>query len=282
MGSNAQESVDTSTSTASPPNHIRVLVVDDEPSNRLLLEELLVHEGYTALSASGGSEALKLLLLSDEPIDVVLLDLMMPDLSGMEVLEKLNEKGLIPEIAIMVITASTDREMMHKALDLGAIDYIVKPFDRRELMARLRSLTNMRALHNEIRSRDRRLDFLISTTETVLCVFNQGSPGAVTYVSDNVKKVLGYDRAVFLMPSFAISQIIHPDDVDEFKAHLLNARGLSTNVHKYRYRHGENSWRWLWFDVHLLPRANDSEMEFAVALTDVRTGTPSAWTCCQR
>ena len=249
--------------------NVRVLVVDDEPANRKLLEDLLTQDGYDTASATGGSEALKMLLLGELTFDIVLLDLFMPEVSGMDVLRKITEQNLIPQIAVIVITADSDRQTLHTALDLGAIDYVVKPFDRRELMGRLRSLARIIAINNEIKSRERRLDFVVSATDTVLCAFNQGENGEVTYVSPNVKKVLGYESSTFLKPSFSIKQILHPDDIDEYQSHIISARGLSSSVQKYRYRHGDGSWRWMWIDVHLIPRANEPGMEFVVALTDV-------------
>ena len=87
----------------------QILVVDDEPANRRLLGDLVRREGYDVLIATGGREALEILFT--QRVDVVLLDLMMPEVDGMAVLSELKRSKLTPALPIVVVTAHEDRSM---------------------------------------------------------------------------------------------------------------------------------------------------------------------------
>ena len=115
-------------------NATRVLVVDDEPQIQRFLKPALVACGYEVLSALSGAEALK--LAATQAPGIVLLDLGLPDLDGKEVLERLRGFSSIP----VIILSARDREAEKiAALDLGASDYVEKPFAVGELMARIRA-----------------------------------------------------------------------------------------------------------------------------------------------
>jgi two-component system KDP operon response regulator KdpE len=113
----------------------RVLVVDDEPQIRRALRVGLVSQGYEVLLAASGEEALDL-AASASP-DVVILDLMLPDLDGLEVCKRLREWSDAP---IIILSAHGQERTKVQALDLGADDYLTKPFGIDELLARLRAV----------------------------------------------------------------------------------------------------------------------------------------------
>ena len=115
----------------------RVLVVDDEAGNRDLLSRRIQREGYEVLSASGGHEALAM-VASQRP-DVVLLDVMMPDLDGLAVLEKLKGDAATHDVPVIMISALDDLGAIAKCIEKGALDYLPKPFDPQILRARLSS-----------------------------------------------------------------------------------------------------------------------------------------------
>ncbi|HEX9091807.1 MAG TPA: response regulator [Anaerolineales bacterium] len=113
---------------------LRVLVVDDERAIRRYLHAALNAQGYTVYEASGGKEALNM-VVADRP-DLIILDLGLPDLDGAEVTRQLREWTRIPIIVLSVREQETDKIM---ALDAGADDYLTKPFSSGELMARMRA-----------------------------------------------------------------------------------------------------------------------------------------------
>ena len=114
----------------------RVLIVDDEPEMVLGLADNLRFEGYQTLSALNGKEGLELALR--EGPDLVLLDVMMPEMSGWDVLRALRQKGVdVPVIMLSARGEEVDRVL---GLELGADDYVTKPFSLRELLARVRAV----------------------------------------------------------------------------------------------------------------------------------------------
>ncbi len=113
---------------------VRVLIVDDEPQIRRFLRTSLSAHGYQVLEASGGQEAL--VRLATEPPDVVLLDLGLPDLDGLDVTHRIREWSQVPIIVLSVRGQEGDKIA---ALDGGADDYVTKPFGLGELLARIRA-----------------------------------------------------------------------------------------------------------------------------------------------
>jgi DNA-binding response OmpR family regulator len=120
---------------SSPPAGLRLLVVDDNDDNRNLLSRRLRSRGYEVDIAEDGPAALK--ACETVPYDAILLDVMMPGMSGMEVLEKLRKKHGKTELAVIMATAKTDTFSVVDALKRGANDYVTKPIDLPVLIARL-------------------------------------------------------------------------------------------------------------------------------------------------
>lgn len=119
---------------------LRVLVVDDEPAIRRFLRASLTAEGYVVSEAEDGESALK--LLRRNSFDVVLLDLGLPHINGFDVILRIRDAGL--NVPIVVLSSRADEEGKVRALDLGADDYVTKPFGLDELMARLRAAVRHR------------------------------------------------------------------------------------------------------------------------------------------
>lgn len=103
----------------------KILVVDDDPEVRMATRDFLSSKGYEVVVAEGGREALR--LLDASPPDVVLLDVAMPDLDGMETLKRI--VATHPAMPVIMVTANADIEITSKVLQLGAADYVPKPFD---------------------------------------------------------------------------------------------------------------------------------------------------------
>lgn len=117
-------------------NHYNLLVVDDQSGVRRLLHETFKEEGYRVRAAAGGAEALR--LVSQELPDIVLLDIKMPGMSGLETLAELR-KGC-PELPVLMMTAYGDLEIVEEAKKLGIRHYITKPFDINEVRLLVRGL----------------------------------------------------------------------------------------------------------------------------------------------
>jgi DNA-binding response OmpR family regulator len=113
----------------------RILIVDDEPRYLRLMEANLITEGYEVIKATNGQEAVD--LVAAQKPDLVLLDIMMPVLDGFAACERIREFSMVP---IIVVTARGEENARVRGLDLGADDYIVKPFSATELLARVRAV----------------------------------------------------------------------------------------------------------------------------------------------
>ena len=122
--------------TARPDSKKRILVAEDDPVSRRLLEVFLVKWGFEVVLATTGLEALQLLERMDAP-RLALLDWMMPGMEGVQVCRKLREFKDRPYVYVLLLTARTQKEDLLQGLDSGADDYLTKPFDSQELRARL-------------------------------------------------------------------------------------------------------------------------------------------------
>jgi two-component system, OmpR family, phosphate regulon sensor histidine kinase PhoR len=137
----------------------KILVADDVPDNIVLLSRYMQNEGYTYISASTGEETLEKARL--EMPDLVLLDVNMPEKDGFAVLSEMRADPALEHIPVIIFTAARlHPEDVQTGLNLGADDYITKPFDRRELFARIRAKLRAKAFEDTIRRRNRQLSML--------------------------------------------------------------------------------------------------------------------------
>lgn len=118
-----------------------ILIVDDEPAGQQVVESILQGQGYDLKFASTGREAVK--KAGELKPDLILLDIMLPEMDGIEVCQTLRRKSELAKIPIVMLTALNDRDVRIASLDAGADDFISKPFDRAELRARIRSITRL-------------------------------------------------------------------------------------------------------------------------------------------
>lgn len=129
----------------------RVLIVDDIPTNVRLLEARLSAEYFEVATASSGSEALSIIDKGD--IDIVLLDVMMPEMDGFEVCRRIKSNSATQHLPVLMITALDQPSDRVKGLEVGADDFLTKPVDDVQLMARVKSLVRLKSLTDELRAR---------------------------------------------------------------------------------------------------------------------------------
>jgi len=134
----------------------RILVVDDAPVNRKLLADLLSVKGYAVTTAASGAEALR--EIACQPPDLVLLDVMMPGMSGYEVCRAVRENQATALLPVVLVTALDPAEERVKGLEAGADDFLSKPIHQAELLARVRSLLRIKHLHDQLGALNRSLE----------------------------------------------------------------------------------------------------------------------------
>src|SRR5881628_3198870 len=127
----------------------KVLVVDDTPHNVKLLADLLAIKGYAVATATNGEEALA--KVASDPPDIVLLDVMMPGLSGYDVCQRLRAHPATALLPIVLVTSLDPQQERIKGIEAGADDFLAKPINQPELFARVRSLLRIKALQDEVR-----------------------------------------------------------------------------------------------------------------------------------
>jgi adenylate cyclase len=142
---------------------VRILVVDDLPQNVKLLADLLGAKGYAVTTASSGSEAL--LKLTAERPDLVLLDVMMPEMSGYEVCRKIREDPTTGILPVVMVTSLDPGPERIRGLEAGADDFLTKPVNQAELLARVRSLVRVKQLYDTVQAQAAELAELNKTLE---------------------------------------------------------------------------------------------------------------------
>lgn len=143
----------------------RVLIADDNEQNRELLDAYLADEGYEILMANDGKETMD--VVAESQPDLILLDIMMPRMSGYEVCEQIKSDPTNQAIPVLMVTALNEMGDIEKAVTAGCDDFLTKPVNQLELKTRVRSLLRVRHLANE---RDRLLAYLEEMEQQVLQV----------------------------------------------------------------------------------------------------------------
>jgi putative two-component system response regulator len=146
-----------------PSEKSKILIVDDESRNLKLLEALLIPLKHSVVKASCGADALS--VVGNVDVDLILLDIMMPDMDGYEVCRRLKESEATRNIPVVMVTALDDMESKVRAIEAGADDFLTKPINRVELLARTRSLIKLRKLNRKFISIENILFSLANAVE---------------------------------------------------------------------------------------------------------------------
>lgn len=171
-----------------------ILVVDDRPENIELLEAYLVPQGYEIIKAGTGGEALD--RLEEGRTDLVLLDVMMPGMDGFEVTRRIRQKRETRLLPIILLTALRDTEDRVKGINAGCDDFISKPFDRMELLARVRSLLKVKAYND------------------LLCTYQQELESEVAARTAELSRAVGKIKAASLETIYRLSMASEFKDED--------------------------------------------------------------------
>ncbi len=161
---------------ASDGGPTRILVVDDVPDNVEILDARLSSRGYAIVTAATGEEALD--RVKEEPPHLILLDVMMPGLDGHQVARRIKDDETLPFIPIILVTALNEAEDVVQGLESGADDYISKPYNFRELEARVRAMLRIKFLQDELDQKNRELELAnkrlkkLSITDGLTELFN--------------------------------------------------------------------------------------------------------------
>jgi PAS domain S-box-containing protein len=148
-----------------------IFIVDDQPQNIELLEAHLVPPGYEIVTASSGEEALE--KLSAHRIDLILLDAKMPGMDGFELTRRIREDSAHRLLPIIMVTALRETEDRIKGIEAGCDDFISKPVDKNELLARVKSLLTIKSLHGDVDAAREYAESIINAVREPLIVLDQ-------------------------------------------------------------------------------------------------------------
>ena len=208
----------------------KILVVDDTEANRESLARRLERRGYAVDTASGGEEALA--KVAESPCELILLDIMMPGMSGLEVLERLRKDHQPADLPIIMCTAKDQSEDMVQAFELGASDYVTKPIDFAVVMARVEthlklsgSMRQVRELEKTLSDRNAALEEAMKRTKADL---NAAAKVQAAFLPHAPPKVTGFNFAWKLLPCTELagdSLNVFRLDVDHIAAYVLDVSG---------------------------------------------------------
>lgn len=224
-----------------PKGHI--LVVDDEESNRDLLSGRLEREGYIVSTAGDGREALD--MIGDEHFDMVLLDVMIPELNGIEVLAAIRKEFGPAELPTIMVSSKDDSEIIVEALQLGANDYITKPVDFPVALARIQTHLAHRQVKMALKESEERYALALAGANDGLWDWDLRTNQV--YYSARWKAMLGLEDVARMNSSpEEWFKRVHPDDIVALRSGLdRHLSGASNHFEaEYRVLHHDGSYRW--------------------------------------
>ncbi len=178
----------------------RILIADDDPQIAGLIREVLELTECEVLEARSGEETLELLRrenASGRPVDVLLLDILMPGISGYEVISRVKSDPLLATTSIIVTTALTSITDKTLGLGMGADDYLTKPFDPRELVARIQVIMRIRNTEQVLRQRNRELAILTEVSRTIISSLDLEE--VLTAAMEGVRRILPAAAGVLVL-----------------------------------------------------------------------------------
>lgn len=206
------------------PSPIHILIVDDEPEALDLFELVLSQDAYHISRATSGPEALSVLeaaLTTDDPVQLMVLDLMMPDMDGFQVLQRVRGHPRLARLPVMVVTAAYTPAQEVAGLEAGADDFIAKPFSPPQLLARIRTLLRTRRAEEALGRAEALSRLLIEGMRDM--VFVTDRDGRFTYVSPSAEPITGYTQAELTSGQLTLEWLVHPADHERIRGQITAA-----------------------------------------------------------
>lgn len=221
----------------------RVLIVDDNEMNRDMLSRRLERKGYTVQEACDARRLVE--RIASEPVDVVLLDVEMPEISGLDALKILRDRYTPTELPVIMVTAKDRSEDIVTALELGANDYVTKPIDFPVALARIRTQVSRKQAEEALRESEER--YALAARGANDGLWDWDLAGDVIYFSPRWKSMLGYQEHELQNRPEEWLERIHTAD----RARVTNelaAHRSGTTPHfesEYRAQHKDGTFRWM-------------------------------------
>ena len=249
------------------PHPASLLLVDDEEMNRDMLGRRLELEGYAVTLADSGQRALD--LLQGQPFDLILLDVMMPEMNGLQALRGIRERHGPAELPVIMVTAKDQSEDVVEAFRHGANDYVTKPVDLPVALARIATQVSHKRTQAALRESEARYALAARGSNDGLWDWDLQSDR--TYYSPRWKALLGYDDDEIGTGPDEWFRRIHPEDLPHLQSQIAAHRaGLTPHFeNEHRVLHKDNAFRWV-LSRGLAVRGPDGRaLRMAGSLTDI-------------
>jgi len=235
--------------TAQKAHGPQVLLVDDNPTNLQVLYQTLEGDGYRLLAARNGKDALS---IAQRTIpDLILLDIMMPEMDGFETCRRLKADSRTGESAIIFLSALNETQDKVRGLDLGAVDFVSKPFQPEEVLARVRTHLMIRDLQKQLRKRNEDLEHELTVAQELLREARDrsdgvllGSSAAVTRLREDIQQAAASDQTLLISgppgsDHEAVARAVHHESPRSSRAIIcVNCLSLEQNSTSWAQRTG--------------------------------------------
>lgn len=245
-----------------------ILIVDDEPDGRELLKTPLLFQGYHVVLACNGQEALD--KVTQCMPDLILLDVMMPGMDGFEVCRQIRKNPLVSEIPIVMTTALNDRNSRLEGINSGADDFIPKPFDLTELMARVQTITRLNRYRHLMEERAKVVAQIQYARDTLAQAYDQTLEGWIKALDMRDKETENHSKRVTeqtiqLVKAMGIEDeeelehirrgaLLHDVGKMAIPDHILHKKGALTDEEMaIMQKHPEYAYEWLSSIAYLRP-----------------------------
>src|SRR6266436_2888873 len=251
----------------------RLLIVDDNEMNRDMLARRLLRKGYIVGLAEGAKDLLE--RVKQDAVDLVLLDIEMPDIGGLDALQKLRERYSAAELPIIMVTAKAQSDDIVKALDLGANDYLTKPIDFPVAVARIGTQLSHKRAQEALKESEERYALAARGSNDGLWDWNL--PANVVHFSPRWKAMLGYQESQIGDKPEEWFDRIHDADRERVKEEIAaHQKGLTPHFEsEHRVLHKDGTFRWMLSRGVAVHDASGNALRMAGSQTDITEGKVS-------
>lgn len=263
----------------------RILMVDDNPKNLQVLGNVLKANGYTFEFSTSGKGALK--WIESDSFDLILLDIMMPEMDGFEVASHIRKNAELDDLPIIFLTAKVDSESVVKGFEIGGQDYVSKPFESSELLARIKTQIDLKQSKNNLKNLNIELEQKVEErTNELNLLYNELKESEKKYqyafeasndglwdwnlendtfdFSDGLYKMLGYEINEFPKLRSEINKRIHPDDLqsrnDKDYIAQFRKENLATSNEELRIKTKLGNYIWVHVKRKVVERDSNNQI----------------------
>ena len=246
-----------------------ILIVEDDPAGQQVMDAILENQGYEIAFAATGKEAL--IKAAQLKPDLILLDIMLPEMDGLQVLQMLRSRAEIAKIPVVMLTALNDRDIRIACLDAGADDFFNKPFDRAELRARIRSITKLNQ-YRLLSERNLMFSWISEKASDGFLLMQAGDK--IVYVNPRARFYLGLDMESKQPPAENFMEILSSQYQPHPSAAWANwgtPAAEVTSQPRYLVRPESNTSHEFWLEVSVFEITDGEPGSRIIRLRDVTT-----------